>query len=242
MKKLIVLIGCLMFMGCITVNPITPVKPDPHELVVRVEGDRCLDKETILELAALPRKTMTVENDELAFSYNCKVYEGKAYITIMSIGSYKAEDLWKDFRLMKLKGIKEAVIYLNSPGGEAFQGMAITDEFRIVKKDIHLTVEGRGLIASASIPVFLAADKRIASKNTIFLIHPASLTKWGFFTESLNDLKSQTLMIEILNEMYAESVAGHSKLSKEKVLELMKQDNWFTAQKAFEMGFIDEIK
>jgi len=31
-------------------------------------------------------------------------------------------------------------------------------------------------------------------------------------------------------------------LSKEKVLELMKQDNWFTAQKAFEMGFIDEIK
>ena len=229
-------------MGCITVTPTKTVKPDPHELVVTVEGDRCLDKETILELAAMPRKTMTVDNPELEFSRYCRTYEGKAYITILSISSYSIDDFWKDFLLLRLKGIKEATIYLNSPGGEAFQGIALTDEIRLAKKDIKLTVECRGLIASAAIPVLCAADHRIGSKGTFFMLHPAALTKWGFFTEGLKDLRSQTKMIELLNERYALVVAENTSLTKEEVLKLMEEDNWFTAEEALKMGLLHEIK
>ena len=186
---------------------------------------------------------MSVNNPELQFSRNCYLHENKAYISITSISSYDAKDLWSDLKLLRDKKVDELVIYMNNPGGEAFQGMSITDELRIFKESkIPITVEARGLIASAAIPVFLIADKRICSKYTVFMLHPASIWKWGMFTEELKDLQSQAKMIEMLNEHYAESVSESSNLSKEKVLDLLKSTNWFTAEQAKEMGFVDEVK
>jgi len=222
--------------GCGTVS-IKPVSFPPQELKIKVDGGTVeKDKEEIA-------KSMVISNPYLEFSRACRVNGDQAFITITSISSYDSTELWRDFKLIKIKGIKEVIIYLNSPGGAAFQGMSITDEMRVLKElGIKITVEGRGLIASAAIPVFLMADKRIATKSTIFLIHPAALSKWGFFTETLSDLQSQAKLITMLQESYAESVSAGSNLSKERVLEMMKQDHWFTAQEAKEFGFIDEIQ
>jgi len=225
--------------GCGGTVPIKPVYLPPQELKITVEGgtvEGIKKEETIA-------KSMSISNPYLEFSGACKIDGDRAYITITSIGSYDSVELWRDFKLIKIKGIKEVIIYLNSPGGAAFQGMSITDEMRILKDSgVKITVEGRGLIASAAIPVFLMADHRIATKNTIFLIHPAALSKWGYFTETLNDLQSQAKLITMLQESYAESVSEGSNLSKKKVLEMMKRDHWFTAKEAKEFGFIDIIQ
>jgi len=189
------------------------------------------------------QKSMGVTNPELEFSRACRIKDKTAYIKITSISSYNSEDLWGDLQLLAKNNIENLVIYLNSPGGAAFQGLAITDELRIFKeKKIRITAEGRGLIASAAVPVFLIADHRIASKYTIFLIHPAKLWKWGLFAESLDDLQSQAKMIGLLQSNYAENVAACSKLTKEQILEMMKKDTWFTAEEALKYGFVDEIK
>ena len=100
----------------------------------------------------------------------------------------------------------------------------------------------RGLIASAAIPVLGAGDWRVGSKYSVYMLHPASIWKWGMFTEKLDDLQSQAKMIELLNDHYAEAVANSSKLTKEEVLKLLKSTHWFTAKEAMEMGLIDEIK
>ena len=231
-------LAVIVLNGCGTVS-IKPISFPPQELKIKVDGGTVAGvtkEETIA-------KSMVVSNPYLEFSNACKIDNTTAYITITSIGSYDSVELWRDFKLIKIKGIKEVIMYLNSPGGEAFQGMSITDEMRILKESgIKITVEGRGLIASASIPVFLMANKRIATKNTIFLIHPAALAKWGFFTETLKDLQSQAKLITMLQKNYADSVSACSNLDNEKVLEMMKQDHWFTAQEAKEFGFIDEIQ
>uniref|UniRef100_A0A6M3LQB4 Putative protease n=1 Tax=viral metagenome TaxID=1070528 RepID=A0A6M3LQB4_9ZZZZ len=229
-------LAAIVLNGCGTV-PINPVPFPPQELKIKVEGGTVeKDKDKI-------SKSMSVNNPELQFSRNCYLHENKAYISITSISSYDAKDLWSDLKLLRDKKVDEIIIYMNNPGGEVFQGMSITDELRIFKDSgIPITVEGRGLIASAAIPVFLIADKRICSKYTVFMLHPAAIWKWGVFTEELKDLKSQASMIELLNEHYAESVSSSSNLSKDEVLEFLKSTTWFTAEQAKGMKFVDIIQ
>jgi len=232
-------LAAIVLNGCGTV-PINPVSFPPQELKIKVDGgtvEGVTKEETIA-------KSMKVSNPYLELSGNCSLHKDKAYLSITSISSYDARGLWSDLKLLRdNKDIKELIIYMNNPGGEVFQGMSITDELRIFKDSgIPITVEGRGLIASAAIPVFLIADKRICSKYTVFMLHPAAIWKWGVFTEELKDLKSQASMIELLNEHYAESVSSSSNLSKDEVLEFLKSTTWFTAEQAKEFGFVDEIK
>ena len=241
MKKLFILTAIALFLvGCITANvPVgSPISPPVQEIRITVDGaDVKKDKDKI-------QKIMAVSCHELELSGNCYTFKDKAYISLTSINSYRAQELWNDFKILsEMENIKELVIYMSNPGGQAFEGMGITDELRLFKeRGIPITVEGRGLIASAAIPVYLMADKRIASRYTIFMIHPAKLWKWGIFAEGLDDLQSQATMINLLNSNYAESVAARSNVSKEEVLEMLKKDNWFTAEEALKLGFVDEIK
>jgi len=240
MKKLLILVVILFGLcSCITTVKQPIEQFPPTKVIVEVKTDKSVavskDKDTV-------SKVMDVQNEEMELSNNCRLFGKTAYITITSISSYGSEDMWNDLTLLHNKGIKNIVVYLNSPGGQAFQGMAFADELRIAKKDFNITMVGRGLIASAAVPVFLTGDYRIVSKNTIFLIHPAKLWKWGFFTEGLRELDSQRNMIHLLQNKYAEIVSKNSKLSKKRVLEMMKEDTWFTADKAKEYGFVDEIR
>jgi len=188
-------------------------------------------------------KTMEVANPYLQFSDYCKVHNDTVYISLTSINSYQAEYLWSDFTLIRSEGFANVVIYLNNPGGDAFAGTCLTDQLRILRESgVLITMEAYGIVASAAIPVFMMAHKRIASKNTIFLIHPASLTKWGFFTETLKDLESQSKMIKMLRERYVNVIVDHSSLSAEAVTKMMGKDTWFGAEQAKEWGMVDELR
>jgi len=241
MKKLLILVVILFGLcSCITTTrPPFSQQPIPTKVTIEVKTDKSV---AVSKNDDAVSKVMEVQNEEMELSSNCRLFGKTAYITITSISSYGSEDMWNDLTLLYNKGIKDIVVYLNSPGGQAFQGMAFADELRIAKKDFNITMVGRGLIASAAVPVFLTGDHRIVSKNTIFLIHPAKLWKWGFFTEGLRELDSQRNMIHLLQNKYAEIVSKNSKLSKKRVLEMMKEDTWFTADKAKEYGFVDEIR
>ena len=237
MKKLFLAIVAIIFLtSCITTK--LPSQLPVQVVKLQIEG---VDNVKVSSEKDKIARSMEIANPELQFSRSCKIYGDIGYITINSISSYGSEDLWSDFQLIRLKGIKKAVVYLNSPGGEAYQGIAIADEFRLAKGDIHVTIEGRGLIASAAIPVLLMADKRIVSKNTIFLIHPSKIWKWGSFIEGLDELKSQAKMLEILENRYAQILVDRSNITKEKALEMMSTDTWFLAEQAKEWGMVDEV-
>jgi len=211
---------------------------DPPEIKITVTTDQ--DKKDSKDKI---HKSMEIHNPDLELSRFCKIKDDKAYFTITSISSWGAESLWSDLKLLEIMNIKDVVVYLNNPGGEAWQGLSISDEIRIAQeKGFKFTMNGRGVIMSAAVPVFVSGDKRIISKNIIFLIHPASLFKWGMFSEGLKELKSQAKMLELLENRYADIVASRTKLSKEKIIEMNRVDTWFTAEDALKWGFADEVK
>lgn len=245
MKKLgifCLIASFLLLFGCITIPTKSPVEPNAviHEVKLKIEG---VDNVNVSTEENQIIRSMEINNEEPSLSHYCKIKDNIAYVQITSVGSYTTDSLWVDFKVLELRNVKELIVYMNNPGGSSFDGAGIYDQLRLLKeKGIHITTEGYGFVASAAIPIFLIGDKRIASKNMTFLIHPGALFKWGMFTETLKDLQSQTRMMEMARDRYATVVAKHSSLSKDKVLKMMEEDTWFDAEQAKEWGMIDEIR
>lgn len=233
-RKITIIAGlCLFLVGCVTAN----IRPPPQEVVVKIKNATGQKAEK-----AEISKSMEITNTDLEFSTYTKIHGDKAYITLTSVGSWSAESMWKDFKLIRIKEIKQVVLYLNNPGGSAFDGFGITDQIRLLKNDgITIIAEASGIVASAAIPVFLICNKRIATKNTIFLIHPASIAKL-FSVETLKDIESQAIMFRLSRKKYAEIVVQNSNLLLNKILDLMDKDNWFDVHQAKKWGMVDEIQ
>ena len=188
-------------------------------------------------------RSMEVVNPELELSAACRVLGDTGYFTIRGINQWTTQELCNDLKVLKSMDIKKVLIYMNSGGGSAMDGLAVSDLIRIEKNaGVEITVDAYGIVASAAIPIFLSASKRVASKNTIFMMHPAALWKWGMFSETLKDLDSQREMLIMLRGLYAGIVVENSNLTKEEMLAMMEKDTWFLAPQAKEWGMIDEIK
>jgi len=246
MRKLTVLFISVIFAGCVSVPVNPPAEPDKHIYITvepgtttNLEGEEGKKTEKI-------SKSMDVANPKLQYSYACRIFNNKAYMFITSIGTWDSKSLWADLKLIEENGIDEVIIYLNSPGGMAFQGLSIANELELFenKSGIPMKIEGRGIIASAAVPVFLVGSHRTVTKHTTFMLHPAKLMKGGFFIteEGIEDLEAQTRMMKMLRDSYATIVASHSKLSKKEVFEMMSKETWLTAEEAKKIGFVDEIK
>lgn len=233
MKSRLVLVGVLLILlGC--------ANPQPLNLSISAPSGTTVEKSTPEQI----NRSMSVENDQLQFK-KCRICGDAVFLTITDIGGWgsSGDELWMDFQLIRNRGFKKLFMFLLSPGGAAYQGLAISDEIRLLKADgVYVEVHGRGLIASAAVPVFLAANKRIASRNTTFLMHPAALSKGGFFSEDLKDLQSQARMIGMLNDQYVSIVLENSKVTEDQAREMIERDTWITVTQAVEYGFVDEVR
>lgn len=150
--------------------------------------------------------------------------------------------LWSDYQLIKRWGYKDVLIYVNSSGGNAFTGLSMSYMLETMKRGgINIKVEGHGIVASAAVPIFVSGSERVCSEGTMFLIHPLKLKKM-FTEEELKDLESQAEMMEKLNDSYATIISKNTKLTKDKVLEMLKSDNWINSRQALQYGIIDRIE
>ena len=159
MKKLFLLSAILSMIWACSAMP-----PQPLTLSITAPPGTSVEKQAPEQI----NKSMTIDNDQLQFG-KCRVCGNAVYMTITDIGGWgsSGDELWLDFQLIRQRGFKKLYMFLLSPGGAAYQGLAISDEIRLLRADgVYVEVHGRGLIASAAVPIFLSADKRIASRNT----------------------------------------------------------------------------
>jgi ATP-dependent Clp protease protease subunit len=151
--------------------------------------------------------------------------------------------LWNDLVFLENStNIREVNLFINSPGGDAFSGLALADQIeRAKRRGFHITAHASGIIASAAVPVFAVCDVRLAAQGTIFMVHEASLWKWPG-RETASDIRSQNELMVLLRERYIGKLANYSKLDKEKWEELENKTTWFSAEKAKKWGLVDKIE
>jgi ATP-dependent Clp protease protease subunit len=128
-------------------------------------------------------------------------------------------------------------LYINSPGGSAYAGMAIYDTVQYVKPDVRTICVGIGMSAAAMILCGGAAGKRSALPNAKIMIHQGSAAFRG--TPADIEIHAQEV-IEMRRRM-AELIAHHSGKEVETVLADIDRDRFMGPQEAIEYGLIDEI-
>ena len=243
MKKLFVisLLG-FFFVSCATV-PNT--QKQPQEVIVKVQAAdpakvTVEEKETQDQI----NKSMEVPNPEGRLSQLSFVSKDKAFVKIFSgLSVADVTRLWNDLCVLENNtDIRDVNLFINSPGGDAFSGLALADQIeRAKRKGFRVTAHASGIIASAAVPVFAVCDVRLAAPGTIFMVHEAALWKWPG-RETASDIRSQNELMHLLRDRYIGKLAVNSKLDKSKWEQLENKTTWFSAETAKDWGLVDRIE
>ena len=189
-------------------------------------------------------RSMQVNNPEGSLSNLSFTLNGEAFIKIyssLSVGDVTR--LWSDVEyLHKKTDIRKIHLFINSPGGDAFSGLALADQIiRAKKLGFEVVAYASGIVASAAVPVFAVCSKRYSAPGTIFMVHETSIYKWPG-RETASDIRSQNKLMSLIRERYLKMLADHSNLSKDEWGKMEGATTWFSAEQAKEWGLVDEIE
>jgi ATP-dependent Clp protease protease subunit len=128
-------------------------------------------------------------------------------------------------------------IYINSPGGSVYAGLAIYDVMQYVPNDIATYAMGM----AASMGQFLLCagteGKRFALPHAQILMHQPS----GGIGGSASDIRIQAEQMLYIKRTLAERTAFHTGQTVEQIETDADRDRWFTAEEAREYGFVDRV-
>jgi ATP-dependent Clp protease protease subunit len=132
---------------------------------------------------------------------------------------------------------KDISLYINSPGGSAYAGMAIYDAMQHVKPDVSTLCIGIGMSAAAMILSGGAPGKRYALPNAKVMIHQGS----AGFRGSPSDIQIAAKEVLGLTRRMAEIIARHSGQDVEQVMRDIDRDRFMTPEEARDYGLIDGV-
>jgi len=132
---------------------------------------------------------------------------------------------------------RDISIYINSPGGSVYAGMAIYDVMQYVPNDIATYAMGM----AASMGQFLltagAPGKRYALPHAQILMHQPS----GGIGGTASDIRIQAEQMLYIKRTLFERTAYHTGQPIEQIEKDADRDRWFTAEEAKEYGFVDQV-
>ena len=132
---------------------------------------------------------------------------------------------------------KDISIYINSPGGQVYAGLAIYDTMQYIKPDVQTICVGMAMSMGAVILAGGAAGKRMATPNSKILIHQGSA---GFHGQP-TDIEIQAREVISLKRRLEEILATHTGQDLEKISKDVDRDYYMTADEAQEYGIIDTV-
>lgn len=155
-----------------------------------------------------------------------EVTEGSANTIVAQLLHLANEDPDKDIQL-----------YINSPGGSVYDGLAIYDTMQYIKPDVQTI----GIGLQASMGAFLlssgAKGKRFVLPNARVMIHQPSSGTQGMVTDQEISLRESVRMKELL----AKVIAKNTGQKLEKIKADMERDHWMSADEAVKYGLADEM-
>jgi len=132
---------------------------------------------------------------------------------------------------------KDIFLYINSPGGYIYSGLAIYDTIQYIKPDVSTICIG---VAASMAALLLAAGtkgKRYALPNSRVMIHQPL----GGAEGQATDIEIQAKEIINLREITNNLLAKHTGQTIKKIQKDVDRDFWMNAEKAKNYGLVDEI-
>jgi ATP-dependent Clp protease protease subunit len=149
-----------------------------------------------------------------------------ANIVVAQLLFLEAEDFEQDIDL-----------YVNSPGGSLYAGLAIYDAVQHVRPDVRTICFGMAMSAAAMIACGGAAGKRFALPNAKMMIHQGSAGYRG----APADVQIAAREVAATTRQMAEIIGRHSGRDVEQVLLDIDRDRFLTPSEAIEYGLVDDV-
>lgn len=147
--------------------------------------------------------------------------------------SFSANDI---DRALNEAGDNDIVINLNSPGGDAFDGISIFN--RLKRHNGKVTIHVDGWACSAASVIAMAADELIMGLGSMMMIHEAGSLVWG----SKKDMRKEADVLEELEEGIIDIYMTKANESREEIRQKVDAETWFSAKSALEIGFADKAE
>jgi ATP-dependent Clp protease protease subunit len=132
---------------------------------------------------------------------------------------------------------QDIALYVNSPGGSAYAGMAIYDAMQHVRPDVSTICYGIGMSAAAMITTGGAHGKRFALPHAKLMIHQGSAGYRG----TPADIQIAAKEVAATTRQMAEIIARHAGRDVEQVLQDIDRDRFMTPEEAVAYGLIDGV-
>ncbi len=132
---------------------------------------------------------------------------------------------------------KDISLYVNSPGGNVYAGLAVYDTMQFVKPDVSTICVGIAMSMGALLLAGGAKGKRFVLPNSKILIHQVS----GGFEGPATDIEIHAREALSLRRRLDEILAQHTGQELEKVEHDTDRDYFMTAEEALAYGIVDKI-
>ncbi|WP_455005658.1 head maturation protease, ClpP-related [Corynebacterium propinquum] len=142
----------------------------------------------------------------------------------------------KDVRA-QLDGADDVSVFLNSPGGDVYEGLAIMNALRAHEGAVTIFIEGMAA-SIASVIAVGGADRVVARPHAELMIHHA----WAGSMGNADEMRKSAENLERISANLADIYADKSGMSSDQVLDLMSAETWFSADEALAAGFVDAVE
>jgi ATP-dependent Clp protease protease subunit len=132
---------------------------------------------------------------------------------------------------------KDISIYVNSPGGSVYAGLAIYDAMQFIKPDVQTICVGVAMSMGALLLAGGATEKRMALPNSKILIHQVS----GGFSGQATDIEIHAKEIIDVRRRLDEIIAKHTGQPLDKVAKDTERDYFMSAEEAKEYKLVDRV-
>jgi len=132
---------------------------------------------------------------------------------------------------------KDIHLYINSPGGSVYDGLAIYDAMQFIRPDVQTICYGIAMSMGSLLLAGGAPGKRLALPNSRILIHQPS----GGFQGQSSDIEIHARETLALRARVDELYAQHTGQEIERVHSDMDRDRYFTSEEAVAYGLVDRV-
>lgn len=153
-----------------------------------------------------------------------------------------ASNFVKNMHILNAINSDEITIFLNTPGGDVIQGMAIYNTIKNSRSHVKMIV--RGSVMSMGSYILQAADERIMSQDSVFMMHvgqeghapnhPNIVRAWVKWGEEYG--------IRLDDILYEKMCEKNPEFKRKKYNELVLFDTIYSAQKCVELGLADKVE
>lgn len=171
-----------------------------------------------------------------------KLYKKRTIVIAEEISKASYAAFLKEIIAMDSESSDPITVYVNSPGGDAYSGLAFFDVIKYVNSPV--TIIGTGLVASAAALLYLAVprERRLSLPNTRYLIHQPLLQASEdspYMTSIQIDIEAEE-MVNLRNR-FDSLIAEATGMSLDEAREATERDNWLDADEAVKLGIVGRI-